>query len=152
MKKEWEIVSRGKKHTVVYETGAVAKVSVDGGEETKLKSESPWLNVIDHKMWVGHEDVHLVVKGKKIDLAVNGTYLESGEKYEPHGKIPSAINTLVLLNAVGGFFLVDVLCGILGILYGTFYVKAAMKGGVGRLYLTFAICTLIQVAWYFLAK
>ncbi len=147
MKKEWEIVSRGKTYPVVYETGAAAKVTVNGQEE-KLQSQSPWLNVIDHKMLVGHETVHLVVIGKKADLAVNGVYLESGEKYEQIPLVPKPINTLVFLNIAGGILLVNILCGLLGLIFGSLYVRATLKGGIVRMYLTFAMCTLVQVIWY----
>ena len=151
MKKEWEVNSRGKKHTIVYETGKIAKATVDG-IETELRSQTPWLNLIDYQMWVGHEDVRLVVVGKKVDLAVNGTYRESGEKYEPLNPIPRVLNALVFMNAVGGAFMGGVFCGLLGIIFGTFYAKAAVKGGKIRMYLTFMICTLLQVVWCVLRK
>lgn len=148
MKKEWKVDSRGKKHTVVYETGRIAKVTVDG-VETEVRSVTPWLNLFDHHMWIGHEDAHLVVVGKNVRLAVNGTYLESQEKYEPLQAIPKVLNILVFFNVAGGALMGGILCGLAGIIFGTFYAKAAVKGGKMRMYLTFFICTLLQLVWCF---
>lgn len=146
MKKEWEVVSRGKTHTVVYETGRIAKVTVDGSE-TEVRSVTPWLNVFDHHMWVGHEDAHLVATGKTVRLAINGVYLDSEEKYEPLKVIPKVINMLVFFNVVGGALMGGILCGLVGIIFGTFYAKASLKGGRVRMYIVFMICTLLQLAW-----
>ena len=146
MKKEWEVESRGKKHKVLYETGRVARVTVNG-TETEIRSVTPWLNVFDHHMWVGHEDAHLVAKGKDVKLAVNGVYLDNGEKYEPLKAIPKVLNSLVFFNSVGGALMGGVLCGFAGIVFGTVYAKASLKGGKAGMYAAFMLCTLLQVIW-----
>jgi len=147
MKKEWEVDSRGKKHTVVYETGRIAKVTVDNSE-TELKSQTAWLNYIDHHMWVGHEDAHLVVVGKKVRLALNGEYLEDGGKYEPLKPMPKSLGGLVFFCVVGGALVNGVVGGLAGILFGTFYAKAASKYGKIGMYIAFFLSILLQMGWF----
>ncbi|MDY5912253.1 MAG: hypothetical protein SPJ62_09665 [Inconstantimicrobium porci] len=35
---------------------------------------------------LGNNELHIVIRGRKVDLAVNGIYEDSKEKYEPAAK------------------------------------------------------------------
>lgn len=150
MKKNWEVDIDGVKHNIQYKAGFGCKIIVDG-EVHKVKSSNWFINLIDYAIKFGSTDLRLVAIGNKIDLAVNGVYLGSGENYEPVSKTPSWVYVLVGLSVIGGYFVSGLFGLLVGVLFSSLYVQSGLKKKTGVVIGAFAACTIIQIAILFLA-
>lgn len=149
MKKRWEIDVEGTKHVIEYKAGFGIKLLVDG-ELHKVKSSNWFINMVDYSIQFGSTECHVVAIGNKVDVAVNGTYLGSGEAYEPLASTPGWVYVLVGLSVIGGYFMVGLMGLLVGILMSTMYVKMALKKKTGAVIGLFAGCTVIQIIIFFL--
>ena len=59
--------------------------------------------------------------GNKADLAVNGTFLDSKQPYEPLSSIPSWIYVLVGISTIGGLVLFGLIGCCIGLIMSTLY-------------------------------
>lgn len=83
MKKTWSFTDmNGAEHSIVYKNGFGNKLIVDG-TVYKVKSQNWFINVLDYSIQIAGTDIRLVVLGNKADVAINGVYIGSGEKYVP---------------------------------------------------------------------
>jgi hypothetical protein len=62
-----------------------------------------------------------------VDLAVNGTYVGSGEPYVPISNIPVAVNVLAGISVVLGFLMNGIIGLAIGIILGALYFKIYLK-------------------------
>ena len=87
---KWDVSVNGKNHTIEIKRGlcGIFKIIVDGQVE-KVRSKSFWIILLDHEIRIEDKVLNLVMIGSKADLAVDGVYLGSGEKYVPVGKTPA---------------------------------------------------------------
>lgn len=107
MERVWTVTdSMGNLHQIMFKKGAFggAKCIVDG-DTYKMKSKNWVIWMADHQISIPGAECNLVVIGNKIRLAVNGTYLEDGQPYEPIRNIPVWLNVLVGINAVIAVFM-----------------------------------------------
>lgn len=80
MKKQWTVTAAdGMNHVIEYKGRSLL---VDG-QKYPLKSSNWFIQLIDYAINFGETQCRLVVMGNKVDLAVNGRYLGSGEPYQP---------------------------------------------------------------------
>lgn len=76
MKKQWTVTAAdGMNHVIEYKGRSLL---VDG-QKYPLKSSNWFIQLIDYAINFGETQCRLVVMGNKVDLAVNGRYLGSGE-------------------------------------------------------------------------
>lgn len=151
MTKQWQITVDGVPHTIQYKAGFGRKMLVDG-QVYKLKSMNPFLNVVDYSINIGGAQIQLVVIGTKADLALNGTFLGSGQPYQPVSTAPAWTWILVGLSTIGGVVLSGVWGCLIGILFSTTYVKNGIMRKTGAAIGLFVLCTIIQVIVMFLAS
>ncbi|MDE6961127.1 MAG: hypothetical protein K2P27_09725 [Lachnospiraceae bacterium] len=128
MKKSWSFTDMyGKEHSIVYKAGFGLKLIVDG-TAYKLKSQNWFVNVIDYSIEIAGSDIRLVAIGTKVDVAINGTYIGSGEPYVPiQANTPSWVWVLVGISAVVGLLLNSALGVLIGVCFGTFYINYAVS-------------------------
>ena len=128
MKKSWSFTDMyGKEHSIVYIAGFGLKLIVDG-TAYKLKSQNWFVNVIDYSIEIAGSDIRLVAIGTKVDVAINGTYIGSGEPYVPiQANTPSWVWVLVGISAVVGLLLNSALGVLIGVCFGTFYINYAVS-------------------------
>ena len=143
MKKTWNIEVHERKHTIEYKASFTAKAILDG-EEIKLKSQNWCITLIDYKLPIEDAEVRIVVIGNKVNLVVNGVYLDSSDTYEPLEKVPGFVNVLIAISVIGGFYFFGILGGMIGMLFSGFYVKAALSGKKIKLVFTFIVCIILE--------
>lgn len=139
----WTVNAGGVNHQIEYKGN---NLIVDG-EKYKLKSVNWFIRLIDYAINFGDVTCRLVVIGNKVDLAVNGTYVGSGEAYEPVGNIPIAVTVFAGISVVLGFLMNGWLGLALGAfiatLYFTMYLK---KKSLTPVIIAFVIATICQLA------
>lgn len=100
MKKLWTVTAAdGMNHTIEYKG---RNLLVDG-QKYPLKSSNWFIQMIDYAINFGETQCRLVVLGNKVDLAVNGRYLGSGETYQPIASLPVYVSVLAGISCVLGF-------------------------------------------------
>lgn len=144
--KSWTVQSSdGISHTIQYKKGFRNKLIVDG-ETYKLKSSNWCINLIDYSIDFEGAECRLVVMGNKADLAVNGTFLDSKQPYEPLSSIPSWIYVLVGISTIGGLVLFGLIGLCIGLIMSTLYMNLGLKKKKGAVIGSFIGCTLLQIA------
>ena len=146
--KSWIVDVDGVQHKIEYKRKIRMKLIVDG-EEHKLKSSNGFIRVVDYAINLGSTVCNLVIIGNKVDLAVNGTYLDSGKQYEPVNNLPSYIWALVGVSSLGGFLAVGILGMAIGIVMSGLYIKFAFEKKKGAVIGSFVGCTVLQLLLIF---
>lgn len=142
MKKTWTVNANGVNHTIEY-NGWVLFVD---GAKYKLKSANWFVQMIDYAVNFGDVQSRLVVIGNKVDLAVNGRYLGSGQPYEPLASIPAWVSVLSGISCVMGFLLNSWLGLAIGCLLGVLYFKTFLKKKrASSVIIAFVIATVCQI-------
>lgn len=149
MKKQWEVNVDGVKHVIGYQAGFGIKIFIDG-ELHKAKSANWFINMVDYSITFGNEECRLVAVGNKVDLAVNGTYLGSGEAYKPLSNTPAWVYVLAGISILGGYILSGLISLLVGVLMSVLYVKMSLDKKTGAVIALFVGCTVIQVIVFFL--
>ena len=146
MKKSWAFTDvNGVEHSIVYKNGFSNKLIIDGNQY-KVKSQNWFLNVLDYSIEIAGSDIRLVVIGTKADVAINGVYIGSGEKYVPvQANTPGYVWVLVGISILGGYFVSGLIGMLIGILISTSYVKNALNKNTKAVVGLFIGCTLIQI-------
>ena len=143
MKKVWDIDINGVSHKIEFNSGFGYKLFIDG-ERHIIKSQSSVITRIDYPVMIDNTEIRLVINGKDIKLAVNGIYKENGKAYCPSEPISSLTNVLMIFSAYGGFFIGGLLGMIIGFFFAYKYVEYDVKNSKSTLFLSFAICTILQ--------
>lgn len=142
MKKSWTVNANGMNHTIEYKGRALI---VDGAKY-RLKSANWFVQMIDYAINFGDVQCRLVVIGSKVDLAVNGRYLGSGQPYEPLATIPAWVSVLAGISCVLGFLLNSWLGLCVGVLLGVLYFNTFLKKKqASSVIIAFAIGTVCQI-------
>lgn len=129
MAKAWTVTdSMGNNHQIAFKKGFLGAKCIVDGEEYKVKSKNWVIWMADHQISIPGAECNLVVLGNKVRLAVNGTYLDNGEPYEPVRNIPTSINVLVILTAILSYFTF----GILGLCISVLLALLTYKLCLGR--------------------
>lgn len=145
MTKSWEVDCDGVRHKVEYKTGFGLKMIIDG-QTTKLRSNNMLVSMIDHAFSFGDTKCNLTAIGNKADLAVNGVYLDSGEPYVPHSKVPIWVYILLAINVVGPFIIGGGILGaLIGVLFGSAYIRYALRNKTGIVIGLFIGCIVLQL-------
>lgn len=106
MERSWNVTdSMGNSHQIMFKKGLGGAKCIVDGDTYKMKSKNWVIWMADHQISIPGVECNLVVVGNKVRLAVNGTYLEDGTRYEPIRNIPTALNVLVILNVIIGAFM-----------------------------------------------
>ena len=143
MKKQWTVTAAdGMNHVIEYKGRSLL---VDG-QKYPLKSSNRFIQLIDYAINFGETQCRLVVMGNKVDLAVNGRYLGSGEPYQPIASLPVYVSVLAGISCVLGFLMNSWLGLCLGVLIGVMYFNLALKKKNGIIVVAFIIASILQVA------
>ncbi len=148
MKKAWDVTVNGTVHKVEYRAGFGVKILVNGNAY-KTRSQNWFINMIDYPITIDGAEIRIVAIGNKIDLAVNGRYLGSGEEYVPLNKMPVMGNVFMGISIIGGFLMTKWLGFLIGVLFSFLYASLGLKGKNGAMIGAFVGCVLIQVALMF---
>ena len=151
MRKVWNVTVNGTEHKIEYKTGWGSKLLVDGATY-KLKSQNPFIVLIDCPIVIDGAEIRIVAIGNKVDLAVNGVYQSNQERYIPVRNVQAWANVLLGLSCVGGWLLCGALGILLGILFGYQYINQNLKEKNGLVIVMFVICTAIQVGICYLVN
>lgn len=85
--------------------------------------------------------------GNKVDLAVNGRFLGSGEPYKPLASVPVWVSIFAGISVVLGFLMNGWLGLCIGILLGVLYFNLFLKKEKGTpVIIAFIIATILQIA------
>ena len=144
MTKKWEVTVNGTNNVIEYKAGFGAKILVNG-QAYKVKSQNWFVMMVDYPITIDDTELRVVVIGNKVDLAVNGVYQGSGEQYQPLHKTPTICNVFLGISCIAGFLLCGWIGLLIGVLFGTVYVKQGLAGKVGNAVGAFVGCTVIQL-------
>ncbi|MCI8559378.1 MAG: hypothetical protein HFI19_16805 [Lachnospiraceae bacterium] len=145
MRKAWDVTVNGVVHKVEYKTTFGVKILVNGNAY-KTRSQNWFINMIDYPITIDGAEIRVVAIGNKVDLAVNGRYLGSGEEYVPLNKMPVVANVFVGISCIGGVLFAGWLGLLIGILFSFLYIKLGLRGKTGPLIAAFAACVVILAA------
>ena len=148
MKRAWDVNVNGVVHTVEYRAGFGIKVIVNG-KVYKARTQNWFINMVDYPITIDGAEIRVVAIGNKVDLAVNGKYLGSGEEYIPLNKMPVLANVFIGISCIGGFLLTKWLGFLIGVLFSFLYAKLGLQGKNGALIGSFAACVVIQIVLVF---
>ncbi len=144
----WEVDVNGKKHTIEWRPKRKNNVIIDG-EPLTIKTNNPLVGGIDYEFKIEDTVFNLAGIGKIVRLAVNGTYLDTNEPYEPLGNLPTWITVLGIVSPILGLFII----GLLGLLIGlasTFLCGIlGIKKKYGAVIVSFVGVTIIQLVTMF---
>lgn len=147
MRKTWDVNVNGVAHTVEYKTGFGGPKILVNGQSYRAKSQNWFIIMVDYPIQIDGAELRVVAVGNKVDLAVNGVYLGSGEQYQPLHKTPALSYVFLGISCVGGYFLCSTLGLLIGILFGSLcYIRLGLKGKTGAMIGAFVACTVIQLA------
>ncbi|MBQ9990654.1 MAG: hypothetical protein IJP31_06910 [Lachnospiraceae bacterium] len=125
------------------------KISVNG-EKYKVKSKNWYLNMIDYPIQIDGQEIRVVAVGNKVDLAVDGVFLGSGEAYTPLNYMPSGVNVYMGISCIGGFVMAGVIGLLIGACFSKSYAKKALEAGSTKAIIgDFIMCTVIQIILVF---
>ncbi len=142
MKKSWDVNVNGTVHTVEYKTNKL----IVNGQKYKLKSQNWFVHMVDYPITIDGVEIRVVAIGNKVDLAVGGKYLGSGEEYVPLSKMPAICNVFIGISCIGGYFLAGLYGLLIGVLFSFLvYIKAGLKGNMKAVIGAFVGCTVIQI-------
>lgn len=110
----------------------------------KVKSSNYFVNAIDYLIKFGDTECRLVVIGNSVDLAVNGTFLNSKKPYEPISSIPVWVWILTGISILGGMFWGGLICMMIGILMSTLALQFALQKKTGAAIGCFVGCCVLQ--------
>ncbi|AOR24939.1 hypothetical protein BGI42_09030 [Clostridium taeniosporum] len=142
--KNWTIEVDGLSHTIGYKSGFRNYIIVDG-ERQKVKSSNAFINVIDYSINFGDTECKLVVIGNKVDLAVNGTFLDSNKPYVPIDSTPSWIWVLVGISTLGGVLVAGILGCLIGLLMSMLYIQFGLQKKNSAVIGWFVFCSFLQL-------
>lgn len=114
----------------------------------RVKSSNWFVNVVDYSIDFPGANCHVVMIGNKARLAVNGTYPDNGEAYEPIASLPAWIWVLVAISIIGGWFFGGIICVAIGAAFSTVYVSAALQKNKNKV-IGFFIGFLVILAIFF---
>ena len=144
MAKQWTVNANGVDHMIEHKGN---KLIVDG-QTYPLKSSNWFIQLIDYAINFGDVTCRFVVIGNKVDLAVNGTYVGSGEPYVPISNIPVAVNVLAGISVVLGFLMNGIIGLAIGSILGALYFKVYLKNSNRPpVIILFSVATIGQIAF-----
>ncbi len=147
LKKEWTITTAdGSRHTINRKNSWAL---VDG-EKQKMGLKSAFIQLYDHEIRIGGSVCHLVVIGRKCDLAVDGVFIESRQPYESVGAVPTYAIVLSIISCIVGFLMNKWLGLLIGALLSVFYCSFALQKRPTAAILTFIVGVVCQIVFGFL--
>ncbi|GLB28326.1 hypothetical protein LAD12857_02490 [Lacrimispora amygdalina] len=114
MRNKWNVTVNGINHEISFKTGVFKGKAVVDGVSTPVKNNSMFIRLFDFPINLDGTTVHLTAIGNKIDLAVDGVYVNSKKPYVPFENIPKWAYLLSAILIVGGW----ASCGLIGMLLG----------------------------------
>lgn len=152
MKRKWKVAIDGENHEISFKQGIIKGRKIVDGKSTPVKSSSWIIQLFDEPIEIGDKTLHLTAIGSKVDLAVDGVYLNSKKPYVPLSKIPSWAHGFSIALFILGWFL----AGIFGILVGLFggmliitnSVSTKIKKPLPICIVIFVICLIFQLAFF----
>lgn len=128
MTKQWDINVNGNNHTIKFKRGSFSSnLFIDNEPVNKLKSKNFAIVLIDYPFQIEDKKFNLVVIGNKADLAQDGIYIDSGEKYISVDNAPSWVNGLSIALFVIGLVLNGLIGACISIVGIVLCVKAGLK-------------------------
>lgn len=114
MRNKWNVTVNGISHEVAFKPGVFRGKMIVDGTSTPIKSNNVFIRMFDVPVDLDGTIAHLTAIGNKVDLAVDGVYLNSKKEYVPFNNIPKWIYGVTGVLFVAGW----ALCGLMGILLG----------------------------------
>jgi hypothetical protein len=117
LKYNWNVVIDGKEHEIVFTPGLIKGKRLVDGVATLVQNTNWFIRLFDDAFEVGGKTLHLTGVGNKIDLAVDGVYLNSKKPYTPIKTVPNWINILSAILLLTGM----VTGGLIGLFIGAVF-------------------------------
>lgn len=154
MKKSWSFTDvNGQEHSIVYKTGFGGMKLIVDGTKHKLKSQNWFVNVIDYYVRIAGTGINLVAIGNKVDVAIDGVFIGSGEQYVPvQANTPAWVWVLVGLSSVIGFVLNGVLGILVAVAFATLYINFALAKQTGKVIAAFVGWIIVQTVMFLLVN
>ena len=94
MKNKWNVTIDGNQHEIIYTPGFIKGKRTVDGVGTIVQNTNWFMRLFDEAFEVDGKTLHLTAIGNKVDLAVDGIYMNSQKPYVPFKTVPSWINIL----------------------------------------------------------
>lgn len=140
----WEVEADGVKHSIQFKPGLFKNKIIVDGETYKVGSSNKFIRLIDYAISFGSTKCNLVVIANKVDLAVDGVFLESKKPYEPVGNLPAWIWVFVGVSTLGGMLASGLLSLIVGLIMSVVYIQLGLQKKTVAVIASFIGCTIIQ--------
>lgn len=154
MAKTWTVNVDGVEHHISFKPGAFSPRLTVNGTEKKLKNKNWFIQMLDEPIQLGSKTANLTVIGRKVDLAVDGTYLGSGEAYVPLSDVPKWANILTIALIVSGWFFAGIIGIAIGVLGAMNIISTSIstkkKNPMLRIIITAVVCLILQLLIMFM--
>jgi hypothetical protein len=114
MKNKWKVTIDGNEHDISFKPGFFRGKRIVDGVGTSVKNTNWYIRLFDDAFELDGQTLHLTAVGAKIDLAVDGMYVNSKKPYTPFKTVPSWANILSGLLLLSGMLL----SGLFGMMIG----------------------------------
>ena len=154
MKNKWNVTIDGNQHEIIYTPGFIKGKRTVDGVGTIVQNTNWFMRLFDEAFEVDGKTLHLTAIGNKVDLAVDGIYMNSQKPYVPFKTIPSWINILsgaLLLSGMATGGLIGLLIGVIfGILLITQSVSPKRDNPKPKCIGLAAVALILQILFLFL--
>ena len=118
MKNKWKVTIHGKAHEISFKPGFIKGKRYVDGAATAIKNTNWYIRLFDDVFEIDGKTLHLTAVGAKVDLAVDGVYVNSKKPYTPFKTVPSWANILSGLLLISGMFLSGLTGMMVGVIAG----------------------------------
>lgn len=139
MKNKWNVTVNGVNHEIAFKPGVFKAKAVVDGVSTPIKNQSRSIRLFDVPIDLDGTTVHLTAIGRKVDLAVDGVYLNSKKPYVPFENIPKWVYILSAFLTLGGWAFCGLVGFCLGVLSSTLIISRSVTPQKKEL-AVFSIC------------
>ncbi|WP_394525564.1 hypothetical protein [Lacrimispora sp. JR3] len=115
MKNQWNVTIQGKEHEISFKPGFLRGKRYVDGVGTTVKNTNWYIRLFDDVFEIDGETLHLTAVGAKIDLVVDGMYVNAKKPYTPFKTVPPWVNIVSALLLLSGMYL----SGLFGLFIGT---------------------------------
>lgn len=118
MKNKWKVTIDGNEHDISFKTGFIKGMRYIDGVATPVKNTNWYIRLFDDVFELDGKTLHLTAVGAKIDLVVDGMYVNAKKPYTPFKTVPPWANILSGLLLISGMFLSGIVGMMIGVIAG----------------------------------
>lgn len=127
MKNKWIVTIDGNQHEIIYKPGFIKGKRTVDGVGTVVKNTNWFIRLFDEAFELDGKTLHLTAIGNKVDLAVDGVYVDSKKPYAPFKTVPSWVNIVSGILLLSGMFTGGYIGMLIGAIFGILMITQSVS-------------------------